>query len=119
MFSWCSFATDCASRSRRAFDSGSAARCLWRILIATSRLSVSSSARYTTAIPPWPTSWRSLYRSGILACSIVDDRDDRVIGVRLRASYYAALRLTHKPPPRATDVTLTCRDLPGFFGPEP
>ena len=47
------------------------ARCWCRILIATSRLSVSSIARYTTAMPPWPTSWRSRYRSGILACSIV------------------------------------------------
>src|SRR6185312_3217988 len=79
MFSCRSLATACASRSRRALESGSPARCWWRILIATSRLRVSSCARYTTAMPPWPTSSMSLYRSGTPAFSIRHP-DERVIG---------------------------------------
>src|SRR5437660_2779231 len=52
---WFNAASVCASRVNRATRSGSPAKAAGRILIATSRLSVASRARYTSPIPPAPS----------------------------------------------------------------
>src|SRR5580658_6144475 len=61
MFGWFSEASTLASRSKRASLSGSCARAAGRILIATSRSSLVSRARYTSPIPPAPIGARISY----------------------------------------------------------
>src|SRR5436190_19304832 len=55
MFGWLSAARVFASRSNRARRSGSSAKASGRILIATSRSSFVSRARYTSPMPPSPS----------------------------------------------------------------
>ena len=54
MLEWLREASSFASRSKRARRSASPATSAGSTLIATSRPSVVSVARYTSPIPPWP-----------------------------------------------------------------
>src|SRR5262244_242898 len=54
MFGWFSDASTSASRRKRVTRSASRENSSGRILIATSRLSLVSRARYTSPIPPFP-----------------------------------------------------------------
>src|SRR5687767_2539442 len=58
MFEWLRAASVCASRVKRAIRSGSAVRASGRTLSATSRFSLASRARYTSPMPPAPSSDR-------------------------------------------------------------
>ena len=58
MFGWLSDASERASRSKRASRSASPATASGRTLIATSRPSFGSLARYTSPIPPAPSGAR-------------------------------------------------------------
>ena len=55
MLGWFSAASVCASRVKRARRSRSAAKTSGRTLMATSRLSLESRARYTSPMPPAPS----------------------------------------------------------------
>ena len=60
MLEWLREASSFASRSKRASRSGSAANAAGSTLMATSRLSFVSVARYTSPMPPapsGPTTW--------------------------------------------------------------
>src|SRR5215469_14799448 len=61
MFGWFNAARTLASRSNRASRSGSWARAEGSTLIATSRSSLVSRARYTSPIPPAPIGARISY----------------------------------------------------------
>ena len=54
MLGWLSDASTCASRLKRTMRSGSLAKTSGSTLIATSRCSLVSEARYTSPMPPWP-----------------------------------------------------------------
>jgi hypothetical protein len=56
MFGWSNRATVRASRAKRATASASEVNCGRMTLIAASRWSARSRARYTTAVPPRPIS---------------------------------------------------------------
>ncbi len=61
MLGWFSAASVCASRVKRTSRSASSAKTSGRTLIATSRLSFVSRARYTSPIPPAPMAPRISY----------------------------------------------------------
>src|SRR2546427_10339185 len=75
MCGWFSAATARASRSNRASASGSEATCPGSTLIATSRPSRVSRARYTSPIPPAPSGARISYGPRWVPAARVIDLD--------------------------------------------
>src|SRR3954467_12736083 len=104
MCGWLSVARVLASRSNRAFRSGRWATWVVRVLTATVRLRRVSRARYTSPIPPEPTSERISYGPSSLPAESVTFF---VAGVS--TSYLAIARVDNRPTPsQAPKSRRTC-----------
>src|ERR1019366_4082057 len=106
MLGWLRLASTCASRSKRAIRAASSAKASSSTLIATSRFSLVSVARYTTPIPPSPSfdvilwcAMEDCWAHGARLCGMVspsDQMEPRVLWERV-ADHSKTAPLAVKP----------------------